>query len=93
MQMMGESMMSRIEFHYEVATKMCTSSVQRKHAIPHRADIPNLDALHYTLFWTRSEGKVTRRKCVICGKRQHFYYPTCRDIPVCIGNCFVAHHS
>jgi hypothetical protein len=93
MQRMGESVMSRVKFHYDVATKMCTSSVQRRRVIPHRAGIPNPDALHYTLFWTRSEGKVTRRKCVVCRKRQQFYCPTCGDIPVCMGNCFVAHHS
>ena len=38
---------------------MCTSSVQRRRVIPLRADIPNPDVLHYTLFWTRIEKKIT----------------------------------
>ena len=93
MQKMGESVMSWVKFHYEVATKVCTSSVQRMRFIPHRVDIPNPDALHYTLFSTRGEEKATRRKCIICGKRQQFYYPTCGDIPVCMGECFMTRHS
>ena len=92
MQRMGESVMSRVKFHYEVATKMCTSSVQRRRAIRHRAGIPNHDALHCTLFWTRSERKITQKKYVICGKRQQFYCPKCEDIPIYMDHCFVAHH-
>jgi hypothetical protein len=34
MQRMGETVMSRVKFHYDVATKMCTFSVQHRRVIP-----------------------------------------------------------
>ena len=54
MQMMDENVMNQVKFHYKIATKMCTPSVQRMRVSPHRAEISNPDALHYTLLLTHN---------------------------------------
>ena len=79
-------------FAIEVATKMCTSSVQQVcHFSSSIHSQPGCIVLYIVL--NTQQEKNNAEKIRHMRERQPFYYPTCGDIAVCIGDCFVARHS
>jgi hypothetical protein len=51
------------------------------------ASILNPKGLHYSMQWTRTSRR--KRLCVVCKKQMNWYCPTCDDVIVCFGACFV----
>lgn len=78
--------MTRVEFHFEVASRLCESQVRlgRTGATFNRTD----HGLHYS-----ARHPKLRRQCVICRRKQIRYCPGCRGAYMCEGKCFIKVHT
>lgn len=86
----GTQPISHLHFYVEIANILTEVPTAKPTCMPD-AHVPNPGKLHYTMAWKGHEGRL-RRVCVVCKRRRQWYCPTC-NVSVCMGNCFVIHHS
>lgn len=90
MNVRGIKPLSHLCFNLSVAYAL-TKVPKVKPTCMQKAKVRNRGGLHYSMAWS-GHGTRKRRACVVCRKVQQFYCPTCQEA-MCLGNCYVKHHS
>ena len=86
----GLKPLSHLAFNLSVAYALTKMRMVKRTCMP-KAKVRNPSGLHYSAQWS-GHGNRKRRACVVCTKVQQFYCPTCQEA-MCLGKCYVKHHS